>query len=207
MIGEKLTKRQKQILDFIEEFIIKKAYPPSVREICKAVGLSSPATVQSHLDKLKTKGYIKRDPLKPRTIEIISPSKKYEGILGKKFVSVPIVGKIAAGIPLLAEQNIDEYFPLPTNFISSKDNFILRVKGESMINAAIKPGDLLVTKKQNTAENGDIVIALVEDEATVKRFFKEDGKIRLQPENDLMEPIILSNVKILGKVIALIRKI
>jgi len=207
MIGEKLTKRQKQILDFIEEFIIKKAYPPSVREICKAVGLSSPATVQSHLDKLKTKGYIKRDPLKPRTIEIMSPSKKYEGILGKKFVSVPIVGKIAAGIPLLAEQNIDEYFPLPTNFISSKDNFILRVKGESMINAAIKPGDLLVTKKQNTAENGDIVIALVEDEATVKRFFKEDGKIRLQPENDLMEPIILSNVKILGKVIALIRKI
>ncbi|MFH1584416.1 MAG: transcriptional repressor LexA [Actinomycetota bacterium] len=207
MIGEKLTKRQKQILDFIEEFIIKKAYPPSVREICKAVGLSSPATVQSHLDKLKTKGYIKRDPLKPRTIEIMSPSKKYEGILGKKFVSVPIVGKIAAGIPLLAEQNIDEYFPLPTNFISSKDNFILRVKGESMINAAIKPGDLLVTKRQNTAENGDIVIALVEDEATVKRFFKEGGKIRLQPENDLMEPIILSNVKILGKVIALIRKI
>ncbi len=207
MIDEELTKRQKQILDFIEEFIIKKAYPPSVREICKAVGLSSPATVQSHLDKLKTKGYIKRDPLKPRAIEVTSPSKKYEGILGKKFVSVPIVGKIAAGIPLLAEQNIDEYFPLPTNFISSKDNFILRVKGESMINAAIKPGDLLVTKRQNTAENGDIVIALVEDEATVKRFFKEDGKIRLQPENDLMEPIILSNVKILGKVIALIRKI
>lgn len=207
MIDEELTKRQKQILDFIEEFIIEKAYPPSVREICKAVGLSSPATVQSHLDKLKTKGYIKRDPLKPRTIEIMSPSKKYEGILGKKFVSVPIVGKIAAGIPLLAEQNIDEYFPLPTNFISSKDIFMLRVKGESMINAAIKPGDLLVTKRQNTAENGDIVIALVEDEATVKRFFKEDGKIRLQPENDLMEPIILSNVKILGKVIALIRKI
>ncbi|MGB3346793.1 MAG: transcriptional repressor LexA [Candidatus Humimicrobiia bacterium] len=207
MIDEELTKRQKQILDFIEEFIIKKAYPPSVREICKAVGLSSPATVQSHLDKLKTKGYIKRDPLKPRAIEIMSPSIKYEGILGKKFVSVPIVGKIAAGIPLLAEQNIDEYFPLPTSFISSKDNFMLRVKGESMINAAIKPGDLLVTKRQNTAENGDIVIALVEDEATVKRFFKEDGKIRLQPENDLMEPIILSNVKILGKVIALIRKI
>lgn len=207
MIDEELTKRQKQIMNFIEEFVVKKAYPPSVREICKAVGLSSPATVQSHLDKLKAKGYIKREPLKPRAIEITYPSIKYKGILGKKFVSIPIVGKIAAGIPLLAEQNIDEYFPLPTNFINSKDIFMLRVKGESMINAAIKPGDLLVTNRQNTAENGDIVIALVEDEATVKRFFKEDGKIRLQPENDLMEPIILSNVKILGKVIALIRKI
>jgi len=207
MIDEKLTKRQKQILNLIEKFIVERGYPPSVREIGKEIGLRSPATVQSHLNKLKVKGYIKRDPFKPRAIEVTYPSPKHKGIMGRKFFPVPIVGKIAAGIPLLAEQNIDEYFPLPTDFINSKDIFMLKVKGESMINAAIKPGDLLVTNRQNTAENGDIVIALVEDEATVKRFFKEDGKIRLQPENDLMEPIILSNVKILGKVIALIRKI
>ena len=207
MVYEKLTKRQKQILNLIEKFIIEKGYPPSVREIGIEIGLRSPATVQSHLDKLKAKGYIRRDPFKPRAIEITSPSPKYKGILGKKFFPVPIVGKIAAGTPLLAEQNIDEYFPLPADLIGSKNVFMLRVKGESMINAAIKPGDLLVAKRQNAADDGDIVIALLEDEATVKRFFKDGSKIRLQPENDYMEPIILSDVKILGKVIVLIRKI
>ena len=207
MTEERLTKRQKQILNFIEEFTIRNGYPPSVREIGKAMGLRSPATVQSHLDKLKEKDYIRRDPFKPRAIEITYPSKKYRGILRKNFFPVPIVGKIAAGTPLLAEQNITEYFPLPIDLVGSKDVFMLKVKGESMINAAIKPDDLLIAKRQSTAENGDIVIALLEDEATVKRFFKEDGKVRLQPENDFMEPIILTEVKILGKVIALIRRI
>ncbi|GAW91477.1 transcriptional repressor LexA [Calderihabitans maritimus] len=200
---EDLSRRQLAILEFIKEEIRKKGYPPSVREIGQAVGLSSSSTVHSHLAQLEKKGYIRRDPTKPRAIEVLDRSRETQ----KETVNVPLVGRVAAGQPILAEENIEDTFPLPLEFARSEEVFFLRVKGDSMIEAGIFEGDYLLVRRQNTAQNGDIVVALVDDEATVKRFYKEKGYVKLQPENQYMEPIITANVTIVGKVIGLFRKI
>lgn len=203
---EDLSVRQINILKYIKEEIRRKGYPPSVREIGEAVGLSSSSTVHGHLATLEHKGYIRRDPTKPRAIEITDGSWA-DLAVKKEIVDIPIVGKITAGQPILATENIDDYFPLPQDFLrSNRDLFILAVSGESMIEAGILDGDFLIVEKANQAKNGDIVAALIDDEATVKRFFRENGHIRLQPENRFMEPIIVKNVKILGKVIGLFRR-
>ena len=175
---------------------------PAVREICEAVHLKSTSSVHSHLESLERKGYIRRDPTKPRAIEILDDSFQ---LLRKEMVNVPIVGKIAAGSPLLAVENIESYFPIPSEYLPNAQTFLLEVKGESMINAGIFNGDNVLVKKQPNAENGDIVVALVDDSATVKTFYKEDGHYRLQPQNSSMEPIIVDNVEIIGKVISLFR--
>ncbi|NLM97699.1 MAG: transcriptional repressor LexA [Halanaerobiaceae bacterium] len=202
-----LTKRQKAILSFIQKEIKKKGYPPSVREIGNAVGLKSPASVHSHLKSLENLNYIRRDPSKPRAIEVLFNNDGVKNIK-KELIQIPLVGKITAGEPILAEENIDDFFPVPVDYLSSsdKDLFMLRVIGESMIEAGIYDGDYVIAQKQNYANNRDIVIALIDDSATVKRFFKEKDHILLQPENSAMEPIILSDVYILGKVIGLYRK-
>jgi len=197
-----LNKRQQAILEFIQESIRTKGYPPSVREIGEAVGLSSSSTVHGHLNQLEEKGYIRRDPTKPRAIEIL-----YGGFAPKTMVQVPLVGRITAGAPILAIENIEETFSLPLELIGNSDVFMLTVSGESMIEAGILDGDYIIVKKQNTADNGDIVVALLDEEATVKRFFKEKDIIRLQPENRYMEPIYAKEVTILGKVIGLYRNI
>jgi len=198
---KKLTSRQGAILKYIKKVIDERGYPPSVREIGEAVGLRSSSTVHSHLVNLEKKGYIRRDPTKPRAIEV----------LGNKSsaVQVPVVGRVAAGLPILAVENIETTFPLPSSFLNNTtDVFMLTTKGDSMINAGIYDGDYLVVNQQHTAEDGDIVVALLNDEnATVKRFFKEKDCVRLQPENDLMEPIRSKKVVILGKVIGLFRKL
>ncbi|MFZ5753481.1 MAG: transcriptional repressor LexA [Bacillota bacterium] len=199
---EDLTDRQVAIINYIKKEIKAKGYPPSVREIGEAVGLSSSSTVHNHLNQLESRGYIKRDPTKPRAIEVIDHNLRPN----KEMVNVPIVGRVTAGSPILAVENIEDTFPLPLDFIKSEDVFILNVKGDSMIEAGIQDGDLVIVKKQNTARNGDIVVALLDDEATVKRFYKENSHIRLQPENSNYEPIITKDVLILGKVIALLRK-
>ncbi|MBZ4653451.1 MAG: SOS-response transcriptional repressor, LexA [Peptococcaceae bacterium] len=199
---EDLTDRQVAIINYIKKEIKAKGYPPSVREIGEAVGLSSSSTVHNHLNQLESRGYIKRDPTKPRAIEVIDHNLRPN----KEMVNVPIVGRVTAGSPILAVENIEDTFPLPLDFIKSEDVFILNVKGDSMIEAGIQDGDLVIVRKQNTARNGDIVVALLEDEATVKRFYKENNYIRLQPENSNYEPIITKDVLILGKVIALLRK-
>lgn len=204
-----LTNKQIMILDFIKDQLNEKGYPPSVREICAAVGLRSTSTVHSHLNKLEKLGYIRRDATKPRAIEVLDKSENADG-LNQEILSLPVIGQITAGEPILAEQNIEEYIPLPANFVIGKDNFILKVKGESMINAGILDGDYVIVDKANTAYNSQIVVALVNDDsATIKRFFKEDDKIRLQPENDFMEPIILntSEVNIIGHVRGVFRVI
>ncbi|MDO8885403.1 transcriptional repressor LexA [Candidatus Oleimmundimicrobium sp.] len=199
-----LTKRQQQILDFILAEIHKKGYPPSVRDIGKAVGLSSTSTVHSHLSSLEKKGYLRRDPAKPRAIEVLGFREAEIGLPPSKIRSVPVVGRIAAGTPLLAEENIEDTFPLPADMV--KDNaFILKTKGDSMVGAGIFENDYLVVRQQSTAQNGDIVVALLGEEATVKRFYKEKDRIRLQPENPAMEPIFSQDVIILGKVTALLR--
>lgn len=202
MAEGKITAKQQEILDYIKEKILKKGYPPSVREICDAVHLKSTSSVHSHLDTLEKNGYIRRDPTKPRTIEIMDDS---FGLLRREVVNVPLVGTIAAGQPILAEQNIENYFPMPVELLPNQEVFMLRVKGDSMINVGIFDGDQILVKQQSTARNGEIVAALVDDSATVKRFFKENGCFRLQPENDSMEPIIVNDVTILGVVIGLIR--
>ena len=199
---EDLTDRQVAIINFIIKERKARGYPPSVREIGEAVGLSSSSTVHNHLNQLESRGYIKRDPTKPRAIEVIDHNLRPN----KEMVNVPIVGRVTAGSPILAVENIEDTFPLPLDFIKSEDVFILNVKGDSMIEAGIQDGDLVIVRKQNTARNGDIVVALLEDEATVKRFYKENNYIRLQPENSNYEPIITKDVLILGKVIALLRK-
>lgn len=199
-----LSDRQKKILEFIKQEIKKKGYPPSVREIGKAVGLKSSSTVHSHLAQLERKGYIRRNPSKPRAIEVLIKSNSYD--VEKEMVNVPLVGKITAGEPIFADERIEGYFPLPYDFIRSENLFMLTVRGESMIEAGILDGDIIIVKKQEYADNGDIVVALLEDEATVKRFYKEKGCIKLQPENRHMEPIYTKEVKILGKVIGLIRR-
>ncbi|ADL07939.1 transcriptional repressor LexA [Thermosediminibacter oceani] len=198
---ESLTPRQKQILDYIYDFLNKRGYPPSVREICSATNLKSTATVHSYLVQLEKKGYISRDPQKPRAIVVMDKK-----TLGKDIVPVPLVGKVTAGQPMLAEENIQGVFSLPKEMVPDSEVFMLKVQGDSMIDAGIFDGDYVIVKVTSTAENGDIVVALLGDEATVKRFFKEKDHIRLQPENQYMEPIIVKDVKILGKVIGLFRK-
>lgn len=200
---KKLSEKQKLILKFLKQEILNKGYPPSVREICNAVGLKSTSTVHGHLEKLEDKGYIRRDPTKPRAIEIIDDS---FNPLRQEMVQVPIIGSVTAGEPILAVENIEGYFPIPSNYMPNEQTFMLHVKGESMINAGIFNGDLILVKKQNIAKDRDIVVALIEDDVTIKRYFKEDGYIRLQPENASMNPIILDDVKILGKVVGLFRK-
>ena len=215
MPKEKITKRQQQAFDFICTFTAAHGYPPSVREIGSAIGLSSPSTVHSHLHKLEEAGYIKRDPNKPRTIEICEDAKT-RGKQSQKLVEVkqdvntntvtlPLVGRVAAGLPILAEQNVEEVMTLPTNVVGDSSSFILRVRGESMINAGIFDGDYIVVREQHDAHNGEIVVALIEDSATVKTFYREKDRIRLQPENDTMEPIYAINPTILGRVTGLFR--
>lgn len=198
----KITAKQQEILDYIKETILKKGYPPAVREICEAVQLKSTSSVHSHLETLERNGYIRRDPTKPRTIEILDDT---FGLTRREMVQVPMIGTVAAGQPLLAEENIEDYFSIPADMLPNIQTFMLHVKGDSMINAGIFDGDQIIVAQDNTARNGDIVVALVEDSATVKRFFKEDDHYRLQPENDSMKPIIVNEVEILGKVIGLFR--
>lgn len=203
----KVSNRQRAILEFIKKEVRDKGYPPSVREIGEAVGLASSSTVHGHLDRLEKKGLIRRDPTKPRAIEILS-SDESASIYSISVARVPVVGKVTAGIPITATENIEEYFPLPSHFVGDHNVFMLRVAGESMIEAGIHHNDYVIVKQQPTANNGDIVVAMTEDdEATVKTFYKEKDHIRLQPENPDMEPIRLRNVTILGKVIGLFRDI
>ncbi len=198
----KITNKQKEILDYIKVCILDKGYPPAVREICEAVHLKSTSSVHSHLETLEKNGYIRRDPTKPRAIEICDESFQ---TVRTEMVSLPVVGRVAAGQPILAEENIESYFPIPAEFVPSGESFALKVKGDSMINAGIYSGDQIFVNCCNTASNGDIIVALVDDSATVKRFYKEDGHIRLQPENDTMAPIIVDDCQILGIVFGIFR--
>lgn len=211
-----ISKRQQQAYEFICHFTASHGYPPSVREIGNAIGLSSPSTVHSHLHKLEEAGYIRRDPNKPRTIEITGPgapdvSQPNEvGVtqdLDANVISLPLVGRVAAGTPILAEQNVEEVLTLPTSVVGDSSSFVLRVRGESMINAGIYDGDYIVVREQRDARNGEIIVALIDDSATVKTFYREKDRIRLQPENDTMEPIYVKNPTILGRVTALVRSI
>lgn len=204
---EDLSAIQLKILEFIKNEIFSKGYPPAVREICKAVDLKSTSTVHGHLEKLEKKGYIRRDPTKPRAIEILDKTDDIIPFSNKEITNVPIVGKVTAGEPILAVENIEDTFPLPIDFVDNASVFMLKVRGDSMINAGILDGDLVLIRQQNTANNGDIVVALLGDEATIKRFFKEKDHIRLQPENPFIDPIITKEVMILGKVIGVYRKI
>ncbi|WP_213974837.1 transcriptional repressor LexA [Tepidanaerobacter acetatoxydans] len=199
---ENLTHRQKQILDYIHNYFKTKGYPPSVREICVATNLKSTATVHSYLVQLEEKGYIKRDPQKPRAIEIMDTGI----VIDKDVVQIPLVGKVTAGKPILAQENIENVFAFPKEMLPDANIFMLAVKGDSMIEAGILNGDYVMVQSTNTAKNGDIVVALLEDEATIKRFYKETDHIRLQPENRFMEPIIVKDLKILGKVVGLYRR-
>ena len=209
MPNEKLTPKQEEILNFIKQEILAKGYPPSVREICEAVTLKSTSSVHAHLESLERKGYIRKDPTKPRTIEVVDDSFK---VLRSEIISIPMIGRVAAGVPLLAEENIEGYFPIPAEFMPNNEAFILTVHGNSMVNIGILDGDMIIVERKSTASNGEIVVALVADEAssepaaTVKRFYKEDGYIRLQPENDTMEPLIVNDCEIIGKVIGVYRK-
>lgn len=204
----KLSKRQQDILEFIKDEVRKKGYPPSVREIGEAVGLASSSTVHGHLERLESKGLIRRDPTKPRAIEILNGEDTAQ-IPSAQVINVPVVGKVTAGLPITAIENVEEYFPLPERLAPSDENiFMLEIMGDSMIDAGILDGDYVIVRQQNTANNGDIVVAMTEDdEATVKRFFKEKDYFRLQPENPTLAPIILRNVTILGKVIGVFRHI
>lgn len=198
----KITAKQQEILDYIKEEILKRGYPPAVREICEAVHLKSTSSVHSHLETLEKNGYIRRDPTKPRAIEICDDSFQ---MVRTEMVSIPVIGTVAAGVPILAEENIESYFPIPAEFVPSGESFALNVKGESMINVGIQNGDQVFVNACSTAKNGEIVVALVDDSATVKTFYKENGHIRLQPENDTMEPIIVDDCRILGKVFGVFR--
>lgn len=210
----RITPKQQEILNFMKAQILAKGYPPSVREICEAVNLKSTSSVHAHLETLEKNGYIRRDSSKTRAIEIIDDdfnNTKNESIIGnsndsgREMVNVPMVGTVAAGQPLLAVENINDYFPIPVDMLPNAETFMLRVKGDSMINMGIYEGDQLIIERKNTASNGEVIVALVDDSATVKRFYKENGHYRLQPENDFMEPIIVDHCEILGKVIGLIR--
>lgn len=198
----KITAKQQEILEYIKNEILNKGYPPAVREICDAVQLKSTSSVHSHLESLEKNGYIRRDPTKPRAIEIIDDN---FNLTRREVVNVPILGTVAAGSPLLAVENVENYFPIPSEFMPNQESFMLVVKGDSMINIGIFDGDKVLVQQQSTAQNGDIVVALVEDSATVKRFFKENGQYRLQPENDTLDPIIVKEVTILGKVFGVFR--
>lgn len=216
-MARKITKRQQQIYDFIRSYQTEKGYPPSVREMAAAVGLSSPSTVHAHLSALEAHGLIKRDKTKPRALEVFeqegnpdnnldisqeSPVTEMRGV-----VSLPLVGRVAAGMPILAEQNIEDTFTVPTEIASDSSSFILEVHGNSMINVGIYNGDYIIVREQPSAMNGDIVVAMIDGSATVKTFYKERGRVRLQPENDAMEPIFADNPTILGKVVALMRRL
>ena len=198
----KISSKQREILEYIKQEILNKGYPPAVREICEAVHLKSTSSVHSHLETLEKNGYIRRDPTKPRAIEIIDDN---FNLTRREVVNVPIIGQVAAGQPLLAVENIENYFPIPTEFMPNAETFMLKVKGDSMINAGIFNGDKILVQKQSDAQNGDIVVARVDDSATVKTFYKEDGHFRLQPENDTMDPIIVNECSILGKVFGIMR--
>ncbi|OEG00167.1 repressor LexA [Vulcanibacillus modesticaldus] len=201
----KLSSRQKAILDFIKKNVREKGYPPSVREIGEAVGLASSSTVHGHLSRLEKKGLIRRDPTKPRAIEILDDSLQDQN---NDLVKVPLIGKVTAGEPITAVENIEDYFPLPSHMVNQDEVYMLNVQGDSMIEAGILDGDYVIVRKQPVANNGEIVVAMTEDgEVTVKRFYKESNYFRLQPENSSMEPIILNKVTILGKVIGVFRKI
>ena len=197
----KISPKQKEILEYIKSQILERGFPPAVRDICEAVHLKS-TSVHSHLETLEKNGYIRRDPTKPRAIEILDDSFNF---MRREMVNVPIIGRVAAGEPILAEQNIENYFPIPMEYMPNSQTFILKVKGESMINAGILDGDFVLVEQRATARNGEMVVALIEDGATVKTFYKEDGYIRLQPENDTMDPIIVTDLQILGKVIGIFR--
>ena len=216
-MARKITKRQQQIYDFIRSYQTEKGYPPSVREMAAAVGLSSPSTVHAHLSALEAHGLIKRDKTKPRALEVFeqegnpdnnldisqeSPVPEMRGV-----VSLPLVGRVAAGMPILAEQNIEDTFTIPTEIASDSSSFILEVHGNSMINVGIYNGDYIIVREQPSAMTGDIVVAMIDGSATVKTFYKERGRVRLQPENDAMEPIFADNPTILGKVVALMRRL
>ena len=198
----KISAKQKEILEFIKNEIINRGYPPSVREICEAVNLRSTSSVFSHLNTLEKNGYIRRDPTKPRAIEILDDN---FNLTRREMTNIPVIGTVAAGQPLLAVSNIDAYFPIPSEYVPNKESFMLRVKGNSMVNVGILNGDTIMVERCNTAENGDMVVALVDDSATVKTFYKEDGHIRLQPENDTMDPIIVPDCQIMGKVFGVLR--
>ena len=207
-----LTEKQKRVLEFIEQFTKEQGYPPSVREIGAAVGLTSTATVHGYLERLEKKGYLDRAALKTRAMKVVHPEEKPEAgevetmvTADEKYMEVPIVGRVAAGMPILAQEQVEGYLPLSFDFARNKDLFVLRVRGESMINVGIYDGDLIIVSRQPNASNGDIVMALIDEEATVKTFYKEQGHFRLQPENDFMEPIIVPEVVILGKVVGLVR--
>ena len=198
----KISAKQQEILDYIKEEILKRGYPPAVREICEAVNLRSTSSVHSHLETLEKNGYIRRDPTKPRAIEICDDNFQ---MVRTEMVSLPVVGQVAAGTPILAEENIDSYFPVPAELVPQGESFVWKVKGDSMINVGIFSGDQIFVNACNTAHNGDTVVALIDDSATVKTFYKEDGHIRLQPENDTMDPIIVDDCQILGKVFGVFR--
>ena len=198
----KISPKQKEILEYIKSQILERGFPPAVRDICEAVHLKSTSSVHSHLETLEKNGYIRRDPTKPRAIEILDDSFNF---MRREMVNVPIIGRVAAGEPILAEQNIENYFPIPMEYMPNSQTFILKGKGESMINAGILDGDRIICVEANTAENGQIVVAMIDDSATVKTFYKEDGHIRLQPENDSMDPIIVDDCQILGKVFGVFR--
>jgi len=198
----RISPKQQEILEYIKQNILKKGYPPAVREICEAVHLRSTSSVHAHLETLEKNGYIRKDPSKPRTIEIVDDT---FNLTRREIANVPVIGRVAAGQPILAEENITDYFPLPVDMLPNEETFMLKVKGDSMINAGIFNGDNVIVSRQRTASNGEIVVAMVEDGATVKRFYREDGHYRLQPENDSMDPIIVNDVTILGKVIGLVR--
>lgn len=202
MKQEKLTEKQKKILSIIKSSILSKGYPPSVREMCHAVGLKSTSSVHAHLEALSKKGFIKKDPSKPRTIEIVDDT---FNLSRREIVNIPLVGDVAAGTPIFATENITNYYPMPVEILQNADTFMLNVKGESMINAGILDGDKIIVSRQATAENGEIVVAIIDDSATVKRFYKEKNHFILHPENDFMEDIIVKEVEIIGKVIGLLR--
>ena len=198
----KITQKQLEILEYIKQEILDRGYPPAVREICEAVDLKSTSSVHAHLSTLEKNGYIRRDPTKPRAIEICDDNFQ---IVRTEMVSLPVIGTVAAGQPVLAEENIESYFPVPAEILPQGESFILKVKGDSMINVGIFSGDQIFVQSCNTARNGDTVVALVDDSATVKTFYKENGYIRLQPENDSMDPIIVDDCQILGKVYGVFR--
>ena len=198
----KISKKQQEILEYIKSQILQRGFPPAVREICEAVNLKSTSSVHSHLETLEKNGYIRRDPTKPRAIEILDDM---FNLTRREMVHVPIIGQVAAGEPILAQENIEDYWPVPADRMPNKQTFFLKVKGESMINAGILDGDMVLVEEDSTASNGDMVVALIEDGATVKTFYKEEGVFRLQPENDTMDPIIVNDCQILGKVFGIFR--
>ena len=202
MASGKISEKQREILEYIKQEILQRGYPPAVREICEAVNLKSTSSVHSHLETLEKNGYIRRDPTKPRAIEILDDD---FNLTRREVVNVPVIGQVAAGEPILAEQNIQDYFPIPVEYMPNAEAFMLKVKGESMINAGIMSGDTVLVQRQSDARNGDMVVALVDDSATVKTFYKEDGHYRLQPENDSMDPIIVDHCEVLGKVFGVFR--